>query len=265
MKKQMGFTLAEVLITLGIIGVVAAITLPILIQNYRKHAYVNQLKKSVTILEQGFQKMLADNEVDSLDGTDVFGSIKNTNCNAMNGVSQVNCNDMIQNAKKYFNIVKVDSAKNLNDYKYKSLNYNDGLKYPDAKANSAIWVLSDGSYLTRYDWRNVPKIEYSNCDVIRSKGGKMCGWIGKITVDVNGGKQPNVEGRDIFNFFISDKGHLYSFWSRDAVIMQNGNDNNVWYKNTAGCGKKGESITKYQTYGSGCAARIIDSGWVMDY
>ena len=34
MKK--GFTLAEVLITLGIIGVVAALTLPSLITNYRK-------------------------------------------------------------------------------------------------------------------------------------------------------------------------------------------------------------------------------------
>ena len=43
MKK--GFTLAEVLITLGIIGVVAALTLPSLITNYRKKQTVAQLKK----------------------------------------------------------------------------------------------------------------------------------------------------------------------------------------------------------------------------
>ena len=35
MNNQKGFTLAEVLITLGIIGVVAALTLPALIQNHK--------------------------------------------------------------------------------------------------------------------------------------------------------------------------------------------------------------------------------------
>ena len=36
MGKKLAFTLAEVLITLGIIGVVAALTLPALISNYKK-------------------------------------------------------------------------------------------------------------------------------------------------------------------------------------------------------------------------------------
>ena len=43
MKK--GFTLAEVLITLGIIGVVAAVTLPALIQNYKNHVVETRLAK----------------------------------------------------------------------------------------------------------------------------------------------------------------------------------------------------------------------------
>lgn len=34
--KSKAFTLAEVLITLGIIGIISAITIPILINNYRK-------------------------------------------------------------------------------------------------------------------------------------------------------------------------------------------------------------------------------------
>ena len=45
MNKK-GFTLAEVLITFGIIGVVAAITMPMLITHYQKQATVNQLKKA---------------------------------------------------------------------------------------------------------------------------------------------------------------------------------------------------------------------------
>ena len=38
-----GFTLAEILITLGIVGVVAAITLPTIIMNYKRIVWVNQL------------------------------------------------------------------------------------------------------------------------------------------------------------------------------------------------------------------------------
>lgn len=37
MKKSIAFTLAEVLITLGIIGVVAAMTIPNLITSYKVH------------------------------------------------------------------------------------------------------------------------------------------------------------------------------------------------------------------------------------
>lgn len=43
MKKA--FTMPEVLITLGIIGIVAAITLPALIGKYQKIQTINQLKK----------------------------------------------------------------------------------------------------------------------------------------------------------------------------------------------------------------------------
>lgn len=43
MKKVFAFTLAEVLITLGIIGIVAAMTIPTLINNYQKKITVTRL------------------------------------------------------------------------------------------------------------------------------------------------------------------------------------------------------------------------------
>ena len=50
MKKA--FTLAEVLITLGIIGIVAAMTLPSLIANYQKKVTVNRLKQAYSMINQ---------------------------------------------------------------------------------------------------------------------------------------------------------------------------------------------------------------------
>lgn len=50
--KKFGFTLAEVLITLGIIGVVAAMTLPTLIANMNSARFRNQYKKTLSTLSQ---------------------------------------------------------------------------------------------------------------------------------------------------------------------------------------------------------------------
>lgn len=47
-----GFTLAEVLITLGIIGVVAALTIPTLIQNHKKTVIETRLKKAYSVINQ---------------------------------------------------------------------------------------------------------------------------------------------------------------------------------------------------------------------
>ena len=58
--KKAAFTLAEVLITLGIIGIVSAMTIPALVQDYREKADVIRLKKAVAALEQA--KLMAIND-----------------------------------------------------------------------------------------------------------------------------------------------------------------------------------------------------------
>ena len=61
MKSFRAFTLAEVLITLGVIGVVAAITMPMLIQNHQKHVTENRLKKSFSTLNQALKMSEVEN------------------------------------------------------------------------------------------------------------------------------------------------------------------------------------------------------------
>lgn len=50
-----GFTLAEVLITLGIIGVVAALTIPTLVKNYQKKVTITRLTDTYSILTNVFK------------------------------------------------------------------------------------------------------------------------------------------------------------------------------------------------------------------
>ena len=65
LKRKVAFTLAEVLITLGIIGVVAAMTLPALITNYKEKQTVSQLKKVYSTLSQAW--LMMENEYGSID------------------------------------------------------------------------------------------------------------------------------------------------------------------------------------------------------
>ena len=58
---RLGFTLAEVLITLGIIGVVVALTMPALIANHKKQVIANQLKKSYSTISQALTTSISEN------------------------------------------------------------------------------------------------------------------------------------------------------------------------------------------------------------
>lgn len=57
-----GFTLAEVLITLGIIGIVSALTIPALISSHKKRVIATQLKQSYTILYNAIKISESENE-----------------------------------------------------------------------------------------------------------------------------------------------------------------------------------------------------------
>ena len=59
--KKCAFTLAEVLITLGIIGVVAAMTIPGLITKYHKHVIETKLQRFDSIMNQAVRMAIAEN------------------------------------------------------------------------------------------------------------------------------------------------------------------------------------------------------------
>lgn len=77
LDKNFGFTLAEVLITLGIIGVVAAMTMPALMAKYQKQVTVNKLKKAYSEIAQAVQ--LSEVEHGTVDSWDFVSMPGETN------------------------------------------------------------------------------------------------------------------------------------------------------------------------------------------
>lgn len=88
MRNKNAFTLAETLITLGIIGVVAALTIPGLINNFKAHQLRSRLLKSYSTIQQAFKRMEGDDV--SLDfNTYAYKTFYKTFANYLTGVT--NC------------------------------------------------------------------------------------------------------------------------------------------------------------------------------
>ena len=74
MKKA--FTLAEVLITLAIIGIVAALTIPSVISNYQQQEFKTGLKKAVSVLNEAIQTNIASDGETPYENDDLFSYIQ---------------------------------------------------------------------------------------------------------------------------------------------------------------------------------------------
>lgn len=78
-KLYQAFTLAEVLITLGIIGIVAALTIPTLVSTYQEKVLVTQFQEVYSQLSQAYINAAKDNgtaDTWSADGQDSYNNLK---------------------------------------------------------------------------------------------------------------------------------------------------------------------------------------------
>lgn len=87
-----GFTLAEVLITLGIIGVVAAMTVPTLMMNYQRKVWEARLKKTFSVAVNACERMLVEENVSASNETDLYKE------------------QTVDNVKRYFKVLKNPEA-----------------------------------------------------------------------------------------------------------------------------------------------------------
>lgn len=181
-KNKKAFTLAEVLITLGVIGVVAAITIPSVMKNYQRLQYLTALKKAYTTANQAFAQMALQSDTPQ-DLTSFFDSS--------------DMNTMGDKVVKYFNTVKIcrsgDSSKCFE--RNTNLNY-DG-------TGGTLTVVFGSSNVYRF-------ITVDGISYLFTGFHKDCNspCTGDVYIDVNGLKPPNFVGRDIFWFQVHPKKFL---------------------------------------------------------
>ena len=123
MTRKSGFTLAEVLITLGIIGVVAAMTIPSLMNQTGQAEFKTGMKKALSVLNQAITMNVA------LDGND-FSSLTTTVTNVQ-GASLYN---MFVTRMNIVATGTTNAPANMNAAANYALFFNDGMviSFPQA-------------------------------------------------------------------------------------------------------------------------------------
>ena len=233
LKKKAAFTLAEVLITLGIIGVVAAMTLPTLIQNHQKQVLLTQLKKNYAILTQAVSMLKA--EYDNVDPVQMPFVQQQWDHKAYLKTELLG-----PEFAKYLPIV---SSKADPDAKMCFDSVDDwNVKYGNGNLSNKInfYISNDGDKHWTWELNNGACIHFSH--------GSAWEWTDstphRFIIDVNGSKKnPNQSGKDIFMFDFKPDGKLIPTMN-DLSASEQLNDWN-------GCKKSG----------LGCAAMIMKNGW----
>lgn len=217
---KIGFTLSEVLIALVIIGVIAAITVPVIFENYKKQETISRLKKTYSTLSQGLRTSQTENgpfsEWPIAEEMEVSSYFK-------------------QYWHPYFQIMK--QARTATELGYKSNNCWKNINQTQIGWNvmsattRILFALNDGTVV--FYPRNT------------TDGDGNPVYVSYFYVDINGPKNPNIIGKDVFIFQVVDFDNLKPYcWERSTQSIN------------AGCSR---SMTAKST--NCCAAKIINDGW----
>lgn len=232
MEKK-GFTLAEVLITLGIIGVVAAMTLPALIQKYEKQVTVTRLKTTYSTLSQAIKMSESEN-----------GTIETWNM-PNSGWGTETYTSGKEFAEKYI----LPYMKIVKKCEYRS---------NDCMASDAYDL--DGSK-SNYTTANI-----NNTYNVALKNGVVAGFwtrgnLTEIYIDINGKQKPNTGGKDKFGLLLVKnpdliKNSVFGKFSKPGLYFYgHGYDRDYLKTNGYPCAKTGTNTGGY------CGALIMLDGW----
>ena len=185
-KLKTGFTLAEVLITLVIIGVVAALTIPTAINNSKEQELKSQFAKGYSTVSQAVYKTIMN---------DFYGYVAcsyykdaSTNSFDYGRTATADCPNFYNAFAKNLSIQKVCEGNSKSGGcvpTYQSYNNSGGCGgYNSSNINSATtsYVLSNGQIIIPYTSSFLHPL---------------------FLIDINGHKGPNAYGKDLFSFRVT--------------------------------------------------------------
>ena len=177
-RKRVAFSLAEVLITLGVIGVVASLTLPSVINDIKHKQLETAFKSAYSIFSQGFMNMKRE-DGEGLHRNYAYYDVENYNY------------PMVTEFKNKF--YSYSNIKVIGKCNYKK----GSIKNFNKTANVTNNELLIGNI---YQANNFDVLSNGMCSKVFINAGDI-----NLFVDVNGLKAPNQLGHDIFHFYIDDK------------------------------------------------------------
>ena len=281
MKKKKGFTLAEVLITLGIIGVVSALTAPALMQNIGGAKVGPTLSKVVATIEVANEQLMNDNQLTSL--MSLKGSVKKLELpNAGTYISLfdriIGCAYALPDSptlpdglKDTAAVLAYDTgtyaATLLSQLKGSSIITNPSFSptdYADKKVDSKSGGLL-GAGISYIQQINAPTLIIGDVylDSPYTAKGSFLGASHVLTVDINGiDTKPNVFGKDLFLFYIDASGSVVPAGSKTFDwLTTDGAGTNSW---NAAEGDYACNATTVTT-GYGCAGSVLDNNQKVIY
>ena len=226
LKKQAAFTLAEVLITLGIIGVVAAMTMPSLIASYRNKEFAVRAKRTYSIISQAIKLYEAENGTPG-DVTGLFDTSKTSK-------------EVLTNFSKYFDgaTLCLSPSKDCEMYAHYVLwasplyNADGGAGADGGWRTYPMIILKDGSMILLKQYSSCKATETANQydsdgQLVVDKDGNPVtytltrNYCAIVAFDTNGNSRPNQYGADVFQLRVSEDGK-FTGWSKSGwASLQN--------------------------------------------
>ncbi len=226
--KKVAFTLAEVLITLGIIGIVAAMTMPSVIAKHQKQVTVSRLKKAYTTLSQMVEKTQANDDPALYFLTGNYLN-KNTSKQFFETYWLPYFNNPLvaADSRTPYSSTKPYSRLNGNPYTFSVHTQN--------VSGRMLFVTQDGTiYLVDLlsKWSSGSD---ETLGIFRT--------IVDVYCDINGKKPPNTFGKDVFIFKVDYNRNVVQPGCNNWSITSINND----------CKKGGDGMC--------CAKKIMQDGW----
>ena len=225
---KLGFTLAEVLITLGIVGVVASMTLPTLNNNVQKQTYEAGAKKAYNIVSNAVSMYMVDQGVDDLSETPLYNNIDGlkafvntyfrvvTDC----GTKYSSENGASCFSKEFYSLNRSKTEDNSKRDSAQIVTVADGMAF-SFESRLQKFVKSDKTI--RFNGKEIPFYELAkNANISQN-------FPLAIEVDINGASGPNVTGRDVFYMLVASNGQVVSPTTNCDVTTQDGREKCVTY------------------------------------